>query len=119
MANLMVKTPDGKTRTVALLKRITSIGRGGDNDVQLEDEKVPESALHIMFDGKDYQVGGGSEFMVNGKKRAEAVLTTNDVISVGATELTFGTGSAPLASPALVTKNRDSISQNPDAATVE
>ncbi len=121
MANLMVKTPDGKTRTVALLKRITSIGRGSDNDVQLEDEKVPESALHIMFDGKDYQVGGGSEFLVNGKKRAEAVLTTNDVISIGQTELTFGTGQAPLAAPALATKtgNRDSISQNPDAATVE
>ena len=37
MANLTVKTPDGKTRTVALLKRITSIGRGTDNDVQLDD----------------------------------------------------------------------------------
>jgi transcriptional regulator with GAF, ATPase, and Fis domain len=119
MANLTVKTPDGKTRTVALLKRITSIGRGTDNDVQLEDSGVPESALHIMFDGKDYQVGGGSEFLVNGKKRAEAVLSTNDVISVGATELTFGTGQAPLAAPALSTKTRDSISQNPDAATVE
>jgi transcriptional regulator with GAF, ATPase, and Fis domain len=119
MANLTVKTPDGKTRTVALLKRITSIGRGSDNDVQLEDDRVPESALHIMFDGKDYQVGGGSEFLVNGKKKAEAVLTTNDVISIGSTELTFGTGQAPLAAPALATKNRDSISQNPDAATVE
>ncbi len=120
MASLMVKTPDGKTRTVALLKRITSIGRGSDNDVQLEDDRVPESALHIMFDGKDYQIGGGSEFMVNGKKKAEATLSTNDVISIGSTELTFGSGTAPLAAPALSKGgSRDSISQNPDAATVE
>ena len=121
MASLTVKTPDGKTRTVALLKRITSIGRSSDNDIQLDDRGVPESALHIMFDGSQYQVGGGFEFQVNGKKRGEAVLITNDVILVGQSELTFGAGSAPMAAPALVstriTPDRDS--QNPDAATSE
>ncbi|MBS1150360.1 MAG: Response regulatory protein, partial [Myxococcaceae bacterium] len=68
MASLTVRTPDGKIRTVNLLKRITSIGRSGDNDVQLEDTTVPDSALHIMFDGSRYQLGGTTDFQVNGKK---------------------------------------------------
>ncbi len=120
MASLTVRTPDGKTRTVNLLKRITSIGRSSDNDVQLEDNTVGESALHIMFDGNRYQLGGTTAFHVNGKKRDEHVLAANDVIKVGGSELTFGTAAAPLAAPALSTSRsmRDD-SGNPDAATSE
>ncbi len=120
MASLTVRTPDGKIRTVNLLKRITSIGRSGDNDVQLEDTTVPDSALHIMFDGSRYQLGGTTEFQVNGKKRDEHLLIANDVIKVGGSELTFGTAASPLAQPALSTSRsvRDE-SGNPDAATSE
>src|SRR3954468_10012819 len=120
MPSLTVRTPDGKTRTVNLLKRITSIGRSADNDVQLDDQSVPESALHIMFDGNRYQLGGTIAFQVNGKKRDEHVLAANDVIKVGGTELTFGTAAAPLAAPALTSSRsvRDD-SGNPDAATSE
>ena len=53
MPSLTIKTPDGKTRTVTLLKRITSIGRGADNDIVLEDARVPETAFAIMFDGSN------------------------------------------------------------------
>ena len=44
MASLTVRSPEGKVRTVPLHKRITSIGRSADNDVQLEDPAVPDSA---------------------------------------------------------------------------
>jgi transcriptional regulator with GAF, ATPase, and Fis domain len=91
MASLTVRTPDGKVRTVNLLKRITSIGRGADNDVRLEDPSVPDSALHLLFDGSRYQVGSlGAAFQVNGKKQRDThVLASNDVIRVGGCELTF------------------------------
>ncbi|MFZ5471766.1 MAG: sigma 54-interacting transcriptional regulator [Myxococcota bacterium] len=119
MANLTVRTPDGKSRTVNLLKRITSIGRGTDNDVQVDDASLADNALHILFDGNRYQVGShGSPFQVNGKKKSEHVLAPNDVVKVGATELVFGASAAPLAEPALTgPKGRDSL--NPDAQTAE
>ncbi|NPC86144.1 FHA domain-containing protein, partial [Pyxidicoccus fallax] len=90
MASLTVRSPDGKVRSVSLLKRITSIGRGPDNDVQLEDPGVPDSALHVTFDGSRYEVGSlGATFHVNGKKRDAHALSTGDVVKVGGTELTF------------------------------
>jgi transcriptional regulator with GAF, ATPase, and Fis domain len=119
MASLTVRTPDGKIRTVNLLKRITSIGSSGENDVQLEDKAVPDSALHIMFDGNKYQLGGTTSFQVNGKKRDEHVLIANDVIRVGGSELTFGTAASPLATPALTSRSVRDESGNPDAATSE
>ena len=100
MANLSVRTPDGKVRTVPLLKRITSVGRGPDNDVQLDDPAVPDSALHVLFDGSRYQVGSsGATFQINGKKRDSHVLASQDVIRVGGTELTFSREDAPAPRP--------------------
>jgi transcriptional regulator with GAF, ATPase, and Fis domain len=100
MASLTVRSPDGKLRTVSLLKRITSIGRSPDNDVQLEDPGVPESALHVTFDGSRYEVGSlGAAFQVNGKKRDAHALSTGDVVRVGGTELTFAREDAPRAPP--------------------
>jgi transcriptional regulator with GAF, ATPase, and Fis domain len=90
MASLLVRTPDGKVRTVPLHKRLTSIGRSPDNDVQLEDPAVPDSALHLRFDGTRYQLGSlGASFQVNGKKRDNHVLSSEDIIRVGGTELVF------------------------------
>ncbi|ATB34191.1 sigma 54-interacting transcriptional regulator [Melittangium boletus] len=104
MASLSIRTPDGKVRTVPLHKRITSIGRSADNDVALSDPSVPDSALHVLFDGTRYQLGSlGASFQVNGKKRDSAVLATSDVIRVGATELVFTReDAAPSPTPAPV-----------------
>ncbi|HYO67207.1 MAG TPA: sigma 54-interacting transcriptional regulator, partial [Archangium sp.] len=105
MASLTVRSPEGKVRTVPLHKRITSIGRSADNDVQLEDPSVPDSALHVLFDGTRYQLGSlGASFQVNGKKRDNHVLASDDVIRVGATELVFAREDAvakPPPAPAL------------------
>ncbi|KFA94589.1 sigma 54-interacting transcriptional regulator [Archangium violaceum] len=119
MASLTVRSPEGKVRTVPLHKRITSIGRSADNDVQLEDPSVPDSALHVLFDGTRYQLGSlGASFQVNGKKRDNHVLASDDVIRVGATELVFAredTVQKPPPAPALsVTREQTS---DPDSHT--
>ena len=119
MASLTVRTPDGKVRTVSLLKRITSVGRATENDIQLDDPAVPDTALHVMFDGRSYQVGGEREFVVNGKKKGEHTLAVNDVVRVGASELTFALIDAPMAQPALAPTRALTESGNPDASTSE
>ncbi|XXF74997.1 sigma 54-interacting transcriptional regulator [Myxococcaceae bacterium GXIMD 01537] len=119
MASLSVRTPDGKVRTVNLLKRLTSVGRGKDNDVQLDDPSVPDSALHVLFDGSRHSVGSlGATFQVNGKKRDSHVLATGDVIRVGGTELTFAREDLAAARPPLrVTTNVPT--PTPDSHTAE
>jgi transcriptional regulator with GAF, ATPase, and Fis domain len=119
MPSLTIKTPDGRTRTVSLLKRITSLGRGPDNDIVLEDAKVPETAFAIMFDGTSYKVGGETKFAVNGKTTDEHELEANDVVRVGDTELVFSLADAPQAQPALATRLSRGDSNNPDASTQE
>jgi transcriptional regulator with GAF, ATPase, and Fis domain len=122
MASLTVRSPDGKVRTVSLHKRITSIGRSADNDVQLEDPSVPDSALHLLFDGTRYQLGSlGATFQVNGKKRDNHVLATADVIRVGGTELVFAREDAapkappPAPTPALSVTHEPAV--DPDSHT--
>ena len=121
MASLTVRSPDGKVRSVSLLKRITSIGRGPDNDVQLEDPGVPDSALHVTYDGTRYEVGSlGATFHVNGKKRDAHALSTGDVVRVGGTELTFAREDAPRAPPPPPAPPRQaSRTSNPDSHTSE
>jgi transcriptional regulator with GAF, ATPase, and Fis domain len=91
VATLIVKTPDGAEREVALVKRITSVGRDAENDVPLADPAVGRTAFHIHFDGKDYNAAAheASDMTVNGKRRATWRLGPGDRIRVGATELLF------------------------------
>src|SRR5712692_3397161 len=90
MAQLTVRTPDGKTHHHNLIKRVTSVGRGADCDIQLDDPGVPESALHILRDGERYSVAShGAAFQVNGKKREEHVFHPEDTLLVGNCELSF------------------------------
>ena len=119
MASLTVRSPDGRTRVVNLLKRLTSVGRGPDNDVPLDDPAAPESAFHILFDGSRYQVGThGAAVQINGRKRDEHVLAAEDVIRIGDTELCFALGADPAAPPAL-TATRARETYNPDSQTAE
>jgi transcriptional regulator with GAF, ATPase, and Fis domain len=119
MASLTVRTPDGKTRVVNLLKRLTSVGRGPDNDVRLEDPAAPESAFHILFDGSRYQVGShGGPVQINGRKKDEHLLAAQDVIRIGDTELSFALGADPAAPPA-ITPTRAREATNPDSHTTE
>jgi transcriptional regulator with GAF, ATPase, and Fis domain len=91
MATLIVRSPDGGEREVALVKRITSVGRDAENDVPVADPGLPRTALHIHFDGKDYDAAAhdSAEMTVNGKRRASWRLGPGDRIRVGATDLFF------------------------------
>jgi len=124
MASLTVRSADGKVRTVALHKRITSIGRSPDNDIPLEDPAVPDSALHVTHDGSRYEVGSlGATFQVNGKKRDSHALATGDIIRVGGTELTFTREDAPRAPVPSPAPRRDVLApatiDEPDSHTTE
>jgi transcriptional regulator with GAF, ATPase, and Fis domain len=106
MATLFVKGPDGSEREVALVKRITSVGRDPENDVAVADPRLPPTALHIHFDGREYNAAAheGADMVVNGRRRSAWKLAAGDRIRVGATELSFDPAPralAPRASPSL------------------
>src|SRR5512140_3729127 len=91
MATLIVKGPDGSEREIALVKRITSVGRDTENDVAIPDPALPRTALHIHFDGKDYNLASHdvADVTVNGKRRSAWRLGAGDKIRVAGTELVF------------------------------
>jgi transcriptional regulator with GAF, ATPase, and Fis domain len=91
MATLRIRTPDGAERTVALGRRLTSIGRAPENDLALADPALPDTALHVHYDGRSWEAAchGGAQMTVNGKRRATVRLSDGDVVRVGGTELEF------------------------------
>ncbi|HTT70633.1 MAG TPA: sigma 54-interacting transcriptional regulator [Anaeromyxobacteraceae bacterium] len=105
MACLLVVSPKGQERAVPLARRITTVGRGPDNDVALADHDLPETALHIHFDGRDFNAAchGGAEMQVNGRRKVTARLSEGDLIRLGATELRF-TLKDPAAAPPRVSE---------------
>jgi transcriptional regulator with GAF, ATPase, and Fis domain len=100
VATLILKSPDGTEREIALVKRITSVGRDAENDVVVADPAVPRTALHIHFDGKDYNAAAhDGDLSVNGKRRTTARLAAGDRIRVGGTELLFDPAARTAARP--------------------
>jgi len=91
VATLIVRPPGGREHEVALVKRITSVGRDPENDVAVPDPRLSATALHIHFDGKDYNAAPheGTDMTVNGKRRGSCRLGPGDRIKVGDTELFF------------------------------
>jgi transcriptional regulator with GAF, ATPase, and Fis domain len=100
MAKLIVRTPDAKVQSFSLSKRITTIGRGQDNDIRLEDPRLPDTAVYLLFDGVRYHLSSqGAPFQVQGKRRDEHILAPNDTFRVGDCELWFeATGLGPHSS---------------------
>ena len=94
MPTLLVLTPDGRERAVPLARRITTLGRSAENDVSLPDPGLPETALHIHFDGKDFNAAchGGARMEVNGRRKITARLADGDRIRIGVSELRFRVG---------------------------
>ncbi|GEJ57470.1 sigma 54-interacting transcriptional regulator [Anaeromyxobacter diazotrophicus] len=104
MPSLLVRTGDGPEREITLSRRITTVGRGPENDVALADPALPETALHIHFDGRDFNAAchAGAQMEVNGRRKAAARLAEGDRIRLGASVLTFTLRErpAPAAAPA-------------------
>src|SRR5512138_997823 len=96
MATLRIQTATGREHAVGLARRITTLGRGAENDVVLPDPGLPETALHIHFDGRDFNAAchAGAEMEVNGRRRVTARLVDGDRIRLGTTELVFASREA-------------------------
>ncbi|MBS2027477.1 MAG: sigma 54-interacting transcriptional regulator [Deltaproteobacteria bacterium] len=90
MPQFTVKTHDGQTKRVPLVKRLTSVGSAVENDLALPDPSVAASAFSVLFDGTGYTASAmGGSLAINGKKRDEHRLAPGDIITVGSTELRF------------------------------
>jgi len=91
VADLLVQTPDGKRRRVPLERRITTVGRDPASDVALDDPRLPPTALHVHFDGKEYTAAchEGADLLVNGRRRSTCRLAPGDVLRLGSVELVF------------------------------
>ncbi len=101
MPHLIVKTPDGRQRQIPLGKRITTVGRDAENDVALDDPGLPGTALHIHFDGRDFNAAchDDAEMSVNGRRRTIWRLASGDVIRIGGSELAFATAEPAIEPP--------------------
>ncbi|HZY02318.1 MAG TPA: sigma 54-interacting transcriptional regulator [Anaeromyxobacteraceae bacterium] len=99
MALLVVRPPDGSERRFPLRRRLTSVGRSPESDVPVPDPSLPATALHLHFDGREYDVAchDGASMTVNGRRRATCRLAPGDRIRVGGTELVLLAEEAGLA----------------------
>jgi transcriptional regulator with GAF, ATPase, and Fis domain len=103
MATLIVRGPDGIERRVALSRRLTSVGSDPENDVTVADPALPATALHLHYDGREWDAAAhdGASMTVNGRSRSSCRLGPGDRIRVGRTELLFDSaGPAVLRPPA-------------------
>ncbi|MGZ6162430.1 MAG: sigma 54-interacting transcriptional regulator [Myxococcaceae bacterium] len=111
MARLVLTSPGGAVRSVPLVKRITSVGRGAEVDVRLEDAAAPEHALTILWDGRTYRAGSvGTPFLVDGKKRDAHLLRDGDVIRVADTWIALSLSDAPAEPVAASDPGREALS---------
>jgi transcriptional regulator with GAF, ATPase, and Fis domain len=92
MPSLRVTLPGKGPKVYHLYKKITSIGRGEENDIVLPDPLLADSHAHVHFDGRDFNVTSIDKYgdlHVNGKKRKKHRLVHQDALKIGATELLF------------------------------
>jgi transcriptional regulator with GAF, ATPase, and Fis domain len=92
MPSLRVTSPGKSPKVYSLYKKITSIGRGEENDVIVDDPLLADSHAHIHFDGRDFNVTSidkNGDLAVNGKRRKKHRLVHEDVLKIGSTELAF------------------------------
>jgi transcriptional regulator with GAF, ATPase, and Fis domain len=100
--SLIVKSADGRELRVPLHKRITTAGRSRDNDIVLDDAGMPDTALHVHFNGEDFTVACHDQVVmsVNGRRKTTCRLGAGDVIRLGSSELAFSSEERSPALPA-------------------
>jgi len=98
-------------RSVPLVKRITSVGRGAEVDVRLEDAGAPDHALTLLWDGRSYRAGSvGAPFLVDGKKRDAHVMKDGDVIRVSDTWIALSLSDAPPDAVSATDRGQEALS---------
>jgi transcriptional regulator with GAF, ATPase, and Fis domain len=99
MPSLRVTLPGKAPKVYHLYKKITSIGRGEENDISLSDPLLDDTHAHIHFDGRDFvlqTLERKSEIHVNGKKRKKHKLVHQDHVQLGQTDLAFSLYDEPV-----------------------
>jgi transcriptional regulator with GAF, ATPase, and Fis domain len=93
MPSLVYSPPNTRTPVAfEVHKRVTSVGSGPDNDLQLDDPGVADTHALVRFDGRTFtlqSLAPGSEIIVNGRVRARHTLEHGDELMIGETCLTF------------------------------
>ncbi len=92
MPSLKWVVKQGRPRVFPIYKKITTVGRGGSNDVRIEDDSVADFHAQIVFDGRDFNLAEGAKganVVVNGKKRRRSKIYHNDRLELGDAELVF------------------------------
>ena len=93
--------PDVGASFQLLPPRVT-IGRGGSNNIALNDQRVSRQAAVIEFTTEQIVItdlSGRESLMINGYTMKEASLTDGDLIRIGETELKFIVEALPLSPP--------------------
>ncbi len=92
MPSLRIHRPGANPTLYRLYKRLTSIGRGEENDLALPDPGLADAHAHILCNGSEFEItllAPKGELCINGKRRKKHRLTHEDQILVGRSELTF------------------------------
>jgi len=86
MPSLRIQVRGQPPKVYSLYKKLTSIGRGEENDIVLADPSLDDSHAHVHFDGRDFYIGSidrHNDLRVNGKKRKKHRLQHQDRIEIG------------------------------------
>ncbi len=92
MPSLTWVVSEGRPRKFPIYKKIITMGRGGANDVVLDDRTVEDFHAQLVFDGRDFalsDVEKSGTLKVNGKKKRRAKIFHGDRIHLGDIELVF------------------------------
>ncbi len=100
MPSIRVTLSGQGPKVYSLYKKITSIGRGEENDISLPDPLLSDAHAHVHFDGRDFHITAldrNGDLTVNGRKRKKHRLVHQDQLRIGASDLTFSLYDAPVA----------------------
>ena len=84
--------PEGRPKIFSIYKKLTSVGRAGGNDIQIDDRTLADYHAQIVFDGRDFnlnEVDPDGEMLVNGKKKRRTKIQHADRMTFGEVELHF------------------------------
>jgi transcriptional regulator with GAF, ATPase, and Fis domain len=102
MATLRIQLAGKPAKVYRIHKKLTSLGRSEQADVTLPDPELADSHVHILFDGRDFNLATterDTEVAINGRKRAKHRLAHEDRIRLGASEIEFSLYDQPVADP--------------------
>jgi transcriptional regulator with GAF, ATPase, and Fis domain len=99
MATLRIHPPGTGVKVYHIYKKITSLGKGEDVDVFLQDPLLADTHAHIHFDGRDFNISVTDrdlDLHVNGRRRTKHRLSQDDRIRVGGAEIEFSLYDEPV-----------------------